>query len=121
MALRGAFKRLATPVSQLDKERLRSFCAGVEGATTIGELQPRAEATIVGEITSVRIVPRPDGSPWLEVTISDGTGSVVVMWTGRTQIAGVASGRRLSICGRGAPKGRGGRLLIYNPRYELLA
>jgi len=121
MALRDAFKRLATPVTELDRERLRHFCAGVEGATKIVDLLPRAEATIVGEITSVRIVPRPDGSPWLEATISDGTGSVVVMWTGRVQIAGVSSGRRLSVCGRGAPKGRGGRLLIYNPRYELLA
>lgn len=114
-------KRLTVPVSELDRERLRTFCQKVDGAVPIAEVRARAEATVVGEIVSLRIVPRPDGCPWLEATINDGTGSIVAMWTGRTQIAGVASGRRLVISGRGAPTGRGGRLLVLNPRYELLA
>ncbi|HET7488298.1 MAG TPA: OB-fold nucleic acid binding domain-containing protein [Acidimicrobiales bacterium] len=121
MALKKAFKRLTTPVAELDRDRLRQFCAQVEGATPIAECQPRRECTVVGEISTVRIVPRPDGSPWLEATVKDGTGSLVVMWTGRTSIAGVAAGRRLTVTGRGAPKGKGGRLLVINPRYQLLA
>jgi hypothetical protein len=44
----------------------------------------------------------------------------MVMWTGRRRIAGVGAGKRLMVSGRGAPKGKGGRLLITNPRYELL-
>lgn len=121
MALKKALKRLATPVSELDQDRLREFCGRFEGTTCIAEARPRQEVTVVGEITNVRIVPRPDGSPWLEATVKDGTGSLVVMWTGRRRIAGIDAGRRLTITGRGAPRGRGGRLLVYNPRYELLA
>ena len=121
MALKKALKRLTTPVSEIDRDRLRKFCSEVEGTTCICDAQPRAEVTVVGEIANVRIVPRPDGSSWLEATVKDGTGSLVVMWTGRTHIAGIAAGRRLLITGRGSPKGRGGRLLVINPRYELLA
>lgn len=120
MAFKKALKRLTTPVSELDRDRLRSFCAGVDGATCIADCRPRDEVTVAGEIANVRIVPQPDGCPWLEVTVKDGTGALTAMWTGRTHIAGIAPGRRLVVTGRGAPKGRGGRLLIYNPRYELL-
>ena len=121
MPLKKALKRLTTPVSELDRDRLRDFCSQVPGVTCISDAVPRAEVTVVGEITNVRIVPKPDGSPWLEATVKDGTGSLVVMWTGRTHIAGVATGRRLTVSGRGAPRGRGGRLLVINPRYQLLA
>lgn len=121
MAIRDAFKRLTTPVGDLDRQALRSFCGRVEGVVPIADLEARVEASVVGEITSLRIVPRPDGAGWLEATVSDGTGSVVAMWTGRRTIAGVRSGRRLVVQGRGAPKGRSGRLVFLNPRYELLA
>ena len=119
MAFRKALQRLTTPVHELDKEKLRAFAAGIGHAVDIAEAQPRHEVTVAGEIKYVRIVPRPDGSPWLEATIDDGTGSLVVMWTGRKKIAGVRPGSRVVITGRGAPTGPGGRLLIYNPRYEL--
>lgn len=120
MALRDAFKRLTTPVAEQDEQKLRSFCAAFPDVVPIAELAARREGTIVGEITNMRIVPRPDGSPWLEATVSDGTGVMIAMWTGRKRIAGVRSGRRLMLTGRGAPIGPSGRLLVYNPRYELL-
>ena len=112
--------RLTAPVAELDQERLKDFCSNVHGVTPIGELAPRAEAAVVGEIKSLQIVPRPNGRPWLQATISDGTGVLIAMWTGRRKIAGVAAGKRLVVTGRGAPTGPGGRLVIYNPRYELL-
>ncbi|HUQ39721.1 MAG TPA: hypothetical protein VM030_06165 [Acidimicrobiales bacterium] len=120
MALKDRFKRLTTSVAEQDEEKLRSFCAAFPDVVPITELAARAEGTVVGEITSMRIVPRPDGSPWLEATINDGTGALIAMWTGRKRIAGVHSGRRLMVTGRGAPIGPSGRLLVYNPRYELL-
>ena len=119
MAIKKLFQRLSVPVSQLDQARLRDFCAALPGVTPITELVPREEAALVGEITTLRIVPRA-GSPSLEATISDGTGTVAASWTGRRRIAGVTPGRRLVISGRGAPGGPGGRLIFYNPRYELL-
>jgi hypothetical protein len=119
VALKKLFKNLTTPVTQLDAERLRKFCESRQGVVSIVDLPPRLEGTVVGEITSMRIVPRA-GSPSLEATISDGTGSLVVVWTGRRKIAGVAPGKRLVLSGRGAATGPKGRLLIFNPSYELL-
>ena len=119
MALKNVLHRLTAPMTELDKEKLREFCAGHAQCLSIGEAKPREEVSLVGEITSLRIVPRA-GSPSLEATISDGSGSMVAVWTGRRRIAGVAPGKRLMINGRGAPIGPAGRLLFYNPRYELL-
>jgi len=112
-------QRLTTTDADLDRERLRVFCKDVPGVTTIGDAQPRQEVTVAGEISSLRIVPRA-GAPSLEATVSDGTGYLVVVWTGRRRIPGVAPGRRLVLSGRGAPHGAGGRLMVLNPRYELL-
>jgi hypothetical protein len=119
MAFRKFLQRLNTPVSELDSDRLREFCAAQADVIAIGELAPRQLGTVVGEISSIRIVPRA-GSPSLEATITDGTGSIVAVWTGRRRIAGVSPGKRLVLEGRGMPAGSGTRLLVYNPRYELL-
>ena len=119
MVLKKLFQRLTTSVSELDQERLRRFCESRPGVTPIAALLPRQDGTVIGEISSVRIVPRA-GSPSLEATITDGSGSLLVVWTGRRHIAGVAPGRRLVVGGRGAPTGPLDRLLIFNPRYELL-
>ena len=120
MALKERFKKLTASVAELDTEKLRDYCSRFENTVRIADAQPREIITVVGEITSLRIVPRPDGVPWLEATVSDGTGNLMVMWTGRKRIAGVGAGKRLMVSGRGAPKGKGGRLLITNPQYELL-
>jgi hypothetical protein len=119
MARKKLFQRLRTSDSQLDVERLMKFCSTRAGVTPIAELPPRIEGTVVGEITSMRIVPRA-GSPSLEATITDGSGSLVVVWTGRRKIAGVTPGKRLVVSGRGAATGPKARLLIFNPRYELI-
>jgi hypothetical protein len=119
VAFRKLLQRLTTPDAELDRERLRVFCKDLPGVSPIGETAPRQEFTVAGEISSTRIVPRA-GSPSLEATVSDGTGSLVVVWTGRRQIPGVTPGRRLVLSGRGAPHGAGGRLMVLNPRYELL-
>ena len=117
--LKRLLHRLTAPVSELDLERLREFCSSCPGVMPISDVRPREEVSVVGEITSVRIVPRA-GSPSLEAAISDGTGTIVSMWTGRRSIAGIAPGKRLVVSGRATPQGGQGRLLIMNPRYELL-
>lgn len=119
VTLRKVVRKLTAPVDELDAERLREFCAGRPNVTAIAEVAPRERATVVGEIQVVRIVPRA-GSPSLEVTITDGTGQLVAVWTGRRRIAGIAPGRRLVLTGRAAPNGPGGRLQLFNPAYELL-
>lgn len=119
MALKKMLQRLTTSVEELDKERLVEFVSKIPDVTSIASLAARADAKVVGEIQSVRIVPRA-GSPSLEATITDGSGTLVAMWTGRRRIAGIAPGKRLVVSGRGSPTGPGGRLLLFNPRYELL-
>ncbi len=121
MELKRAFNRLRVPSRELDRERLREFCSSRNGCTPIAEARPRDEITVVGEISCVSIIPKVEGSPWLEATISDGTGSLTAMWTGRRKIAGIRPGQRLVVSGRGSASKPGERLRIYNPRYELLA
>ena len=119
MALKNFLHRLTAPVEVLDEEQLREFCTTRPGVVPIDQVVAREPSTVVGEISSVRIVPKA-GAPWLEVTVSDGTGKLVAMWTGRRRIAGIKPGQRLVLTGRPSATGPGGRLLIYNPRYELL-
>ncbi len=121
MALKKFLHHLTAPVSELDSERLREFCSSLPGVIPIRDARPREHVSVVGEITSLRIVPRA-GSPSLEATVSDGTGTLVAVWTGRRRIAGIAPGKRLVVSGRGSPEPGGTRLrlLILNPSYELL-
>ena len=120
MVLKRVLSGLRTPVAEHDRVKLRDFCASLPDVVAIEDVQPRELATVAGEITSVRIVPKVDSSPWLEATIKDGTGAMVAMWTGRRRMPGIRTGRRLKISGRGSPSGVGGRLKILNPEYELL-
>jgi hypothetical protein len=119
VALRRFLDHLTASTSELEARRLKEFCASHSECRPMAEAEPRQEVSLVGEITSLRIVPH-EGSPWLEATITDSTGSVLAVWTGRRRIPGVAPGKRLIIGGRGSPTGPGGRLLYFNPRYELL-
>ena len=119
MAVRKLLHRLTVSDAELDRERLRQFCRDLPGVTAIGDAKAREEITVAGEITSLRIVPRA-GTPSLEATVNDGSGSLVVVWTGRRHIPGVAPGKRLVLTGRGSAHGPGGRLTVLNPRYELL-
>ena len=50
----------------------------------------------------MRIVPRA-GAPALEVTVSDGRGSVVGVFLGRRRIAGLSPGRKVAFEGQFAP------------------
>lgn len=120
MTLKGLLKKVTTSQDTVDREKLLDFCARSGVTTTIGAMEPRREATIAGQIASLRIVPSSTGSPWLEATVSDGTGTLVVLWTGRRRIAGVRPGAKLIVSGRPTPAGRTGRPTLYNPAYELL-
>lgn len=121
MELNKALKRLRAPAKELDREDLRRFCAECPGTVAIADVEPRSEVTVAGQITCVTLVPRPEGSPWLEATVNDGTGFLQVLWTGRRKIAGIKPGQRLMLSGRCMPKGARGHPMVYNPKYELLA
>jgi RecG-like helicase len=88
-------------------------------STRISCLEPRELVEIVGQVEHVctRMV---DGAPTFEIELSDGTGAIVALWTGRKSLACVEHGRRIALWGRAAPMRRDASLVVFNPRYELL-
>jgi RecG-like helicase len=117
MALKNLVNRLTKPVEEQDREKLVEFCSRLEGCQPTDQLKPRAVARVVGEVSSVRIVPRA-GAPSLEVGVTDGRGAVTAVFFGRKKLAGLTPGRRLVVEGMVAPLGN--RYFMYNPVYELL-
>jgi hypothetical protein len=86
-------------------------------ATLIADTQPRQRVCVCGKVT--RMTARPTaGQPALAVSISDDTGTVTALWTGRREIGGITLGRRLAI--DGVPVMRGDHLEFTNPGYTLL-
>jgi RecG-like helicase len=117
MGVKNLVNRLTKPVEETDREKLVEFCSQLEGCQSCDQLEPRKVAKVVGEISSVRIVPRA-GAPSLEVGVTDGRGMVTAVYFGRKKIAGLTPGRRVVIEGMVAPLNN--RVFMYNPVYELL-
>ncbi len=115
-ALGKAMKRLTKPVDELDREALWKYCADL-GVTSMDHITARTPTRVAGEIRAVRIVPRA-GAPAVEVTVSDGHGSVVGVFLGRRKIPGMSPGHRVLFSGVAGKDGN--RYLVYNPAYELL-
>jgi hypothetical protein len=117
MAFKKMVDRFTRPVEDIDREKLTAFC-DARALTAMDSVAPRQPVRVGGEVRSVRIVPRA-GAPALEVTVSDGRGSVVGVFLGRRKIAGLSPGRRVAIEGVVARDGK--RYLVFNPIYELLS
>ena len=113
---RGFLERFTTPVEELDRAALKEW-SGAQGATQLDAVELRKPTVLVGEVRSVRIVPRA-GADALEATISDGHGSVTAVFLGRRRINGLSAGRRLRV--QGVPFRDRGRVLLMNPLYELI-
>jgi hypothetical protein len=117
MGLRDIGKRLRTSVEDLDSARLQDRFAG-QALTPIGSLTLRVPARVGGEVTRMRITPR-SGIPALEVVVSDGSGDLAVVFTGRRSIGGMSNGR--SVLFEGVAHEEHGRTVLLNPAYTLLA
>ena len=116
MPFKKMVERLTKPTDEIDREQLAEFC-DARLLTPMDEIVGRQPVRVGGEIRSVRIVPRA-GAPALEVSVTDGRGSVVAVFLGRRKLAGMKPGRRLYVNGVAGRDGR--RFLIYNPEYQLL-
>ena len=84
--------------------------------TPIAELMPRTRTTISGRVRTVRVQPW-SGTPSLECTLADETGSITVVWFGRRQLAGVRPGTVMSVTGM--PGRHHGITAVLNPEYEI--
>src|SRR4051794_17821769 len=116
MALRDRINRLRADTVEIEQERLAGRYAG-KADTTIADAPLRQRARIGGEITSIRVVPRA-GSPSLEVSVNDGTGLAVAVFTGRRTIPGVTPGKGIAL--DGVARQERNRIVLLNPAYELL-
>jgi hypothetical protein len=109
-------ERLAASVVELDARRLQERWSGVAVAP-IGSLPERVPVRFGGEVRSQQRAGHGD-LPILTVTISDGTGTAALVFTGRTRIAGIQSGRALLVEAVGRRDGE--RFVVRNPAYTLI-
>ena len=116
MGLKNLRKRLASSTEEIDQVRLQDRFCDVE-CSKINAAEPRTRVVISGEVKAIQVVPRA-GSPWLEVTVGDGTGKAVAVFTGRRRIGGLEPGRPVLL--EGVAGTAHGRLQLLNPAYTLL-
>ena len=112
---------LLAPLEELDRHRIAArFTDGgaANERVPLAQVTPRERVRVAGEVTGMRVVPRA-GSPWLEVAISDGSATALLMFTGRRRIAGMDPGRGVEVIG--VARSERGRLVFLNPYYTLLA
>ncbi|CAN5717783.1 hypothetical protein BH20ACT2_BH20ACT2_04580 [soil metagenome] len=117
MGLRDLKRRLTTSVEELDQARLQERYQGL-GLTSIAEAPLRRPVRVGGEVQGIQVVPRA-GAPSMEVTVDDGTGRAVAVFTGRRHIGGLGPGSGLLLEGVAGPDHR--RIVLMNPAYTLLA
>ena len=116
VGLKDLRRRLSKGTDEIHNERLRArYC--VVDATPIGDASERASVRLAGEVQRLHTVPR-SGVPALEVVVSDGTGDVVAVFTGRRSMGGLDHGRGVVL--EGVTHREHGRLVVVNPAYTLL-
>jgi hypothetical protein len=108
--------RLVGSVAEADARRLQRRFNGVE-MSRIAEVEDRRPARFGGEVRSQQRS-APGTRPSLRVTINDGTGSAVAVFTGRSRIFGIEAGRPILF--EGVARRERGQLIVYNPAYTLL-
>lgn len=118
MGLKDLVRGWNTTVEDLEHERLATRFEPVKlGSADLGDCPLRCRVRVVGEVTGMRVVPR-SGSPSLEVTVDDGTGCAVAVFTGRRAIRGLDPGRGVAL--EGVVRRERSRLTMVNPAYTLL-
>ena len=88
------------------------------GTQPIGELQEREAAEIAGRVRSMTIT-NVSGSHELRCVIADNTGSVALIFQGRSSVPGIERGTRLLVHGTVTSLRR--EAVILNPQYEIVA
>lgn len=84
----------------------------------VAEVRCREKVTVEGRVRAVRVRPLAD-VPSLECVLTDGTGSLSIVFHGRREIPGLTVGTVVRV--RGTAIDHHGRLAILNPEYTLVA
>jgi hypothetical protein len=118
---RGVLRRLADRVTStsadIDAKELHADALDL-GCTPLQAVVPGAHTNISGTIRALTLRPV-GGVPALEAELFDGTGVLLLVWLGRRRIRGIDPGRDLTVHGRVTLQS--GRLVMFNPAYELRA
>lgn len=109
-------ERLAVSVNELDSLRLQRRFQGVP-VSSIRDVVERRPARFGGEVRSQQHS-SPESRPMLRVTVSDGTGTAVAVFTGRRRIRGLDAGGGVLL--EGVARREGDRVIVLNPAYTLL-
>ena len=88
------------------------------GAAPIGDLQEREFVEIAGRVRSMAIG-NENGVHELRCVITDNTGSITLVFQGRTNVPGIERGTRLMVKGTVTSLRR--EAVILNPQYEIVA
>lgn len=107
----AAIKLATNTINNLEATKIKL------GAINCNEAKERTSASFVGEVRSIRIVPRGQ-SYWLEIVIHDGTGKIVGWFFGKKSIAGMHHGT--TVLFRGLVQLDEGEMTIANPYYEFI-
>lgn len=103
-----------TPLDDAMRRQLDSWCQLFDGCTRIEDLQSREHATTLGVIRRLRFVPGES----MEVIVTDGTGRLRAVWTGREVLPGLELGRGLRL--EGTVCTDGGDPVMRNPTWCLV-
>jgi hypothetical protein len=111
--------RRTSPSHHLDRaRRANRVAAATPDGARICSLVPRTRVTVTGEVVASRVVPKAS-SPWLELTVDDGTGSLVATFTGRRSIPGIQPGTLLEL--EGMLRDDHGQQALLNPAIRVFA
>lgn len=100
----------------LEDEDARDLVHDID-ATRICDAVPRTRVRVSGEVHAMTY-PAHGASPACSARLEDGTGSILLVFLGRTDVPGVDAGRRL--IAEGMLTEVEGQPAIYNPKLELL-
>lgn len=114
--LKSLRHRLSRTTEELHAEGLQQRYRH-ESCSSVAEATDRGLVRIRGEVAGLQVVPRA-GAPSLEVTVDDGSGRAVAVFTGRRRVGGLDPGRPVQVEGMG--RREKGRLTLINPAYTLL-
>lgn len=99
---------------ELEARELREQ-AEVAGAQPLTSCRVRSLVTLRGTITSVT---SDSDHGWLEAEVTDGSGTVRLVWMGRGHLECLLPGRHIKVQGRLAEDHD--QRVIYNPDFEIL-
>ena len=116
MGLRDRLKRTTSSLEELHTDRLKQRFGSLSTQPIAG-CPLRVRVRLGGEVQRMRMVPRA-GSPTFEVTISDGSGEAIAIFTGRRSLAAMEHGTGVII--EGVAHLEHGRPVLLNPAYTLL-